>query len=447
MAEARLLNWESGVLFRSKILTGLVLAMLAASLGCRQGKRVAPAIGEAFVGPATLKLRSDIALQSPPVATVKHGDRLEIVQRRRRFMRVRTPWGAEGWTDERQLLSADDMSLLRELAQRAAKLPAQGQGVSYSDLNVHTQPNRGSPSFLQVKAKDKFDVLTHVVAPRTDLPRKPLIPPPTKKAKTEVKKTPGKPPKYPPPPMPKPPELPKNWLELSKTDLDDEDTADEPEPEEKPIPTDSWSLIRTSTGQSGWVLTRRLMMAIPDEVAQYAEGRRIVSYFSLGKVDDEGVKKDVWLWTTIGGGPQPYDFDSFRVFIWSLKRHRYETAYIERNLKGYAPVLLRDVDYAASVRKGEVATAKYPGFSICLEKADGQRYRREYALLTNIVRYAGERPCEAAAPLPDYLQLTKAPESAPAAAGIPETPPEKTESLKERLKKRLQALFHRKSGG
>jgi len=76
--------------------------------GCSSSKRPphAPAVGEAFVGPATLKIRSDIPLQSSTVTTVKHGDRLEILQSRRRFLRVRTPSGAEGWTDERQLLAA-----------------------------------------------------------------------------------------------------------------------------------------------------------------------------------------------------------------------------------------------------------------------------------------------------------------------------------------------------
>ena len=44
--------------------------------------------------------------------------------------------------------------------------------------------------------------------------------------------------------------------------------------------------MRNAAGQSGWVLTRRLFMSIPDEVAQYAEGKRIVSYFSLGETRD-----------------------------------------------------------------------------------------------------------------------------------------------------------------
>ncbi len=431
--------------FGSITKVSLALALFLAA-GCRQGKRPAPAIGEAYAGPATLKIRSDIPLQSSAVAAVKHGDRLEILQRRRRFLRVRTPAGAEGWTDERLLLSADDMASLRDLAVRAARLPAQGQATTYGDLNVHTLPARQSPSFLQIKEKDKVDVLAHIVAPRTDLPRKPLIPPPPKRAKLEPKRATARPSKYPPPPMPKPPTPPADWLDLSKTDLDEEEDAGAPPeegPEEKPTPTDNWSLIRTPSGQSGWVLTRRLIMAIPDEVAQYAEGRRIVSYFSLGKVDDGGVKKDTWLWTTIGGGSEPYDFDSFRVFIWSLRRHRYETAYIERNLEGYAPVLLDEVDFSAPGRaRGETATAKYPGFSICIQKSDGQRYRRSYALLGNIVRYAGEQPCAPAPPVFDLETLK--PASAPASAAPPPPPPRET--FMQRVKKKLNALTRGRLG-
>ncbi len=351
--------------------------------------------------------------------------------------------GRKAGPDERQLLSAEEMGLLKELAERAGKLPVQGQAMTYAALNVHTAPNRTAPSFVQIKPKEKVDVLTQVITPRTELRRKPLIPPPPKRATAETRKPTGRPPKYPPPPMPKPPEPPKDWLDLSKTDLDDEQVVEDEEPEAEPTPTDTWSLIRMPSGQSGWALTRRLMMAIPDEVAQYAEGHRIVSYFSLGKVDDEGVKKNIWLWTTIGSS-QPYDFDSFRVFIWSLRRHRYETAYIDRNLKGYAPVLLHEVELSAPGRsRGEVAMAKYPGFSICVEKADGQRYRREYALLTNIVRFAGERPCEVTQALPGYLLGTEDP-PAPSAAAQPA--PQKSEGLTERLKRRIRALFHRKSG-
>ena len=411
---------------------------------CQSSPERLPSIGEAFVGPAVLKIRSDIPLQSAVVATVKHGDRLVIIQRRRRFFRVRTSSGAEGWTDERQLLAAEDMQRLKELAARAAKMPAQGQATSFGSLNVHTQPARQSPSFLQVKEGEKVDVLEHVTSPRADLARKPLLPPPPPKKAAEKK--PAKEPKYPPlAAIPKPPGPPPDWLELSKTEPAEEELLPEeapakdekPQKIEKPVATDDWSLVRDSSGQSGWVLTRRLAMAIPDEVAQYAEGRRIVSYFSLGEVADGDLKKHNWLWTTIGDGVYPYDFDSFRVFIWSLRRHRYETAYIERNIRGYAPVVIQDVELAAP-RGKDVAAAKYPGFSICLEKKDGLRYRRSYAFLTNVVRSAGEQSCQAAPPETVVAQ-------APLPTGGPEPP--QNESLARRLRNRLRALTRRWFGG
>jgi hypothetical protein len=394
----------------------------------------ARAIGEAYVGPAVLKLRADIPLESGTVATVKHGDRLEILQRRRRFFRVRTASGVEGWTDERQLLAEEDMQHLRDLAARATKMPPQGEATTFGDLNVHTQASRQSPSFLQVKENEKVEVLMHLVAPRTELQRKPLIPPAPKKAKT-VETRPAREPRYPPlVPLPKPPGPPADWRQLSQTDLSPEELQPEDEEkeekDEKPTPTDDWSLVRTKSGEAGWVLTRRLVMAIPDEVAQYAEGRRIVSYFPLGQVQDGDQKKFDWLWTTVGEGVHPYDFDSFRVFIWSLHRHRYETAYIERNIQGYSPVLLKQVEL--SFTSGRKTTSeKYPGFSICLEK-DEQRYRREFALLTNIVRAGGSEPCEAA-PVEAVAAQT-------ALHSIPEQPA--NESFATRFRRRLRALLH-----
>jgi hypothetical protein len=322
-----------------------------------------------------MALRKDIPLQSPVVATVKHGDKLEIIRRRRRFLEVRTARGAEGWIEDHLLLSGDEIAALQDIERRARRMPSQGIASTYEMLNVHTQPNRLSPSFFQIKEGEKVDVVAHVSTPRTSPERKPLIPPRPKVVAPTRKHAE---PRFPLPPLPAPPPPPANWIELSKTPPEVKQQIAASHVVE-PAPNDDWSLVRNAAGESGWVLTRRLFMAIPDDVAQYAEGHRITSYFSLGDVRDGGQVKHNWLWTTIAGGDHAYDFDSFRVFIWSLRRHRYETAYIQRNVEGYFPVVARP-----------------PGFSVCLQASGGGRVRHSYVFLINVVRPSGQQACEAA---------------------------------------------------
>jgi uncharacterized protein YgiM (DUF1202 family) len=334
-----------------------------------------PVLGEAFVGSANVNLRKEIAPKSPTVATIHFGDRVEIVGTKRRFVKVRIRSGAEGWLDDYMLLSQSDIDQIKAQSTAARDYPSQGVATTiYETMNVRSQPNRYSPSYIQIKEGEKFDVLEHrLVAVSPSAVRKSLVASPkvVKRPKKENKS------KVPPPPAPLPPPLPLDWRELSKEGEDAVSAkADEPPPV---TPEEDWSLIRTASGQSGWVLTRRLYMAIPDEVAQYAEGRRITSYFVLGKVHDGDRVKNVWLWTTISAPNQPFDYDGFRVFIWSLRHHRYETALIQRHLEGYFPTV---VDPSAGT------------FGVCVEKDDGHRYRREYRLVENQVKFAGEKLCD-----------------------------------------------------
>jgi len=415
---------------RSAILI-VSLLLLAA---CSDQSQRAPAIGVAYAGPATLNVRKDFPLESPVVAKVKHGDRLEIIQHRRRLMKVRTASGVEGWTEEHLLLSTQEITALRAFEKDVQTLPSQGVANTYEALNVHTEPDRQSPSFVQLKENEKYDVIAHRAAPRVSTTRKPLVGPPAKKAVAKKK-----PPKYLPPPMPAAPRPPGDWLQISATPP--EIKADLAAARQSaPVPMEDWNLIRTSKGESGWVLTGRLFMAIPDEVAQYAEGKRITSYFSLGEVRDEDKVKHTWLWTTSSESARPYDFDSFRVFIWSLRRHRYETAYIERNLRGYLPVKLENVQYGtpSKNRKGETASNTYPGFSVCVQKKDGNRYRRSFAFLTNIVRFVGERPCDV--PAIENPQLPA--DTVVASAGQPESG-NPAQSFFDRFKGRLGDLRKR----
>jgi hypothetical protein len=371
----------------------LPILLLAA---CADKANRAPSIGVAYAGPATLSVRKDIPYQSPVVATVKHGDELQLIQHRRRFIKVRTARGVEGWTDEHLLLSTAEITTLRAFEKDVRALPSQGIASTYEALNVHTEPDRQSPSFIQLKEGEKFDVIAHRLAPRGTQSRKSLFPPPVKKVAAKRKpRDSGKVPALPPPAPPGPP---KDWIELSQSPPEIKAMQAEAR-RPKPLPMEDWSLIRTAKAESGWVLTSKTYMAIPDDVAQYAEGHRITSYFPLGDAQDGDKIKHHWLWTTIGQSNASYDFDSFRVFIWNARRGRYETAHIERKVRGYFPVKLERVAYGAPAKaRGEQAASNlYPGFSVCVEKKDGGRYRRTYAFLTNIVRFASEQPCEAQA--------------------------------------------------
>lgn len=338
--------------------------------GCKTAPDRDPAIGEAFVGPATLNLHKDIDPKSATAATVHHGDRLEITAQRRRWYKVRSPKGAEGWTDDRQLMDTAQMKRLLALSSGAADLASQGVATTFDVLNVHTEPNRLSASFLQVAVGEKFDVIAHRVLARSKLPKRQLVPPRPKPALRAKKGKKEQSSSLPPPPPPAPPGPPPDWAALSK---ERSKAAEETLP---PAAQDDWTLIRLHTGQSGWVLTSRVYMSIPDEVAQYAEGHRITSYFQLGKTDDHGEEKPVWLWSTATGLAEDHDFDGYRVFSWNVRRHHYETAYIQRRIRGFFPV-----------------TVKPGGFSVCLEREDGVRVRKQYSMVGNSVRPAGEQPC------------------------------------------------------
>jgi hypothetical protein len=129
------------------------------------------------------------------------------------------------------------------------------------------------------------------------------------------------------------------------------------------------------------------------------------------------VKND-WLWTTIAKGGEPYEFDSFRVFVWSHKHRRYETAYIERNVVGHFPI---SVDTSGTA----------PRFSVVVEGKDGALYRKSYTFEGYRIRMVDREPYRPEAP-----GGKKTGETASASAK-----PAVSESLYARAKRFFKGLF------
>jgi hypothetical protein len=120
-----------------------------------------------------------------------------------------------------------------------------------------------------------------------------------------------------------------------------------PAPAPAPVPPpvlQDWWLVRDSQGHVGWVWSRMIDIDIPNEIAGLAEAQRYVGAYVLRTVDDpdsnfpdKKAPEYVALMNSWKEG-LPYDFDQVRVFTWNTRKHRYETAFRQRNLEGYLPV-------------------------------------------------------------------------------------------------------------
>jgi SH3-like domain-containing protein len=372
-------------------------------------------ITRAYVGEKRIDIRKDLAFRADIVETAVFGEPLDILQWKRRYALVRTVSGKEGWLDGRVLVRAQEMDALKQIARDFKDTIPMGQAKVYEVLNIHTSPNRSSPSFEKLPPEELVDVLGHRVALRA--PYQGPVQPAKVTKKRKKKAEADDEPKVPPPPSPKAPALPADWKDLSRN------AAAEPEvktggrssvknamllTKTRPIEVgpryDDWTLVRTRNGSIGWVISSALTMALPDDVAQYANRNRITSYFAIGEVvDSEKGRKHHFLWTTMSKRAQPYQFDSFRVLLFNTKRHRYETGHWEKELTGYLPIRVMDPAQGA------------PTFNLILEDGDGTFWRRRYIFENNRVKFIDqarvERPRLPTAPedlppleMPDTLE-------------------------------------------
>jgi hypothetical protein len=118
---------------------------------------------------------------------------------------------------------------------------------------------------------------------------------------------------------------------------------------------------------------------VPLEIAQYAEGQRIVAFFVLDEVNDGGKKVQQYLvMLTEPKDGMPFDYNQIRVFTWNVKRHRYETAYREHNLDGVLPVTVAQENFD---KEGTL-----PVFVLRVKDDNGNVSERKYKLNTPIVR-------------------------------------------------------------
>lgn len=333
-----------------------------------------------YVSAPESSLRDRVATMYNKVGTVHNGERVDVVDRQKRFVRVRTDKGVEGWIEQRSLVSQDVFDGFQKLAQDGTGATLQGHGTTRADLNMHLTPARDGDRLYQLKEGDKVEVLKRATtdrnAPKPPKPPKTVSPPKSEPKSKEEKPTPAE---SALPPAPKAPSAPAITA-ASKTPVAVDDTPKVFEPPKQVM--EDWYLVRNSAGQVGWVLMRMVDLDVPLDVAQYAEGQRIVGYFVLNTVQEtiEGQQKEEPQYLMLLNQPRdglPYDYNQIRVFTRNRNKHRYETAYREREMEGYLPV---KTGHAMFDKEGDL-----PTFTIRKMK-DGQIVDVTYKMNGPIVR-------------------------------------------------------------
>ncbi len=251
-------------------------------------------------------LRDRVAAVSNRTATVENGDKLEVLEHGRRFVRVQTAKGEQGWIDEKVVATQEIFDQFDALKKSHKDDPDVASAVVRDEVYMHAAPGRDTERFYRLAEGEKLKLLTRATIAKP-------VPPGTRVAKA-------------PPPVaakgakPAPPAAP-----------------DVPPP---PVMEDWW-LVRDSKGDTGWLYSRMMDVDAPDAITRYAEGQRIVGAYVLTTVNDpdaEQADKNIPIYLTVMSPYKAgltYDFDQVRVFTWNIKKHRYETGFRDKNIEGY----------------------------------------------------------------------------------------------------------------
>jgi SH3 domain-containing protein len=321
----------------------LVLVLCIGLLGgCNRGR--SGSREAAYVSAPQANLRDQVAAAYTKVGIVKNGERVEVLDRDRRFVKVRTSAGVEGWVEQRYVVTQSVFDQIQKLTKDHEKDAVQANGITRNDTNLHVEPGRDTDHLYQIASGEKVTMLQRATA------EKPGAAAPPSKVAAALKK------------------------------------SDKPEPPK--VVMEDWWLVKDQHQRIGWVLGRMVDVDVPLDIAQYAEGQRFVAFFTLNEVKDGDKQVPQYLAVlSENKDGQPFDFTQIRVFTWNVKKHRYETAYRERNLNGVLPVT---VTHETFDKEGDL-----PVFIVRVKDDAGATVERKYKLDTPLVHRVlapGEQP-------------------------------------------------------
>jgi SH3-like domain-containing protein len=294
-----------------------------------------------YVSARQMYLHDRVAAVSNRVAEVVNGQPLEVLEHGRRFLKVKTGKNEIGWIEERAVIDAKTYQAFADLGDARKQAPVVATAVVRDDVYLHLTPSRDAERFYLLAANAKVQLLERASAPKTAAGAGQT--PKTQELKPSPAATPSGANS-----KPAAPETNANLSGLLET---------------VPPVMEDWWLVRDAEGHAGWLLAGRMDVDVPDEIATYAEGQRYVGAYVLNKVlDQEATMPDheVPQYVTVLSPPKsglPFDFDQVRIFTWSVKHHRYETAFRVHPIEGYLPVRVMAAASGAPVFSFQIASS------------------------------------------------------------------------------------------
>ena len=253
-----------------------VVVLLALLLVTSCSPKPEPILDQATVVAKNASLRQRSSSTSRTLRTLDPGDRVEVLERQNNWYRVRYGPDVQGWMEESTVVTNATRERIRTLVSASRDQLAQNTGVLREEANFRIEPGRTSSIIRRLDSGAKVEVLDRVTTPR-----------------------PGS------------------------------DSS-----------SDVWLKVRPSPKEVGWVIGNLVEFDIPADVAPYSESYTYSAVKTLNQVQDPLAGPVNWY--LVGErkpGLDPHlDFQGIRVFTWNQKKHRYETAFRLKGLRGIYPL-------------------------------------------------------------------------------------------------------------
>jgi hypothetical protein len=270
-------------------------------------------IDEGIVIAPKENIRSSTAMVSLPLAEVKRGDRLDILEqaqvktptRIQEWYKVKTKGSntVEGWIQTQFVITRSIVTKMDELFEKTKDTPSQGVGRLKVQARLRAEPDG--------------DVVTR-------LPRG---------SKVEI--------------------VSKARTVFKPEKREDSEEGDDVTPEAESR-TVLWYQVRLPEGEvlrAGWIGAQQVQLDVPDEILHLeGEGRVFTGWVVFAQTKDrDGQMRDNYIATMKRvDSDTPFDFTRLWVLIYSPEGKRYFNRYLKDGLRGMLPITLT----AESGRKG-----------------------------------------------------------------------------------------------